>query len=128
MRRVASDPQFYTTTTRLEDRFGDNGLISIVIGHITDDMLNIDNWLMSCRVLKRGVEVLEFERLLAFCRARSLKKVRGCYIPTAKNKLVEGHYAGLGFREEPTNGKGVTWIFDMCEEKRLAHYITTREG
>ena len=65
---VASDPQFYTATTRLEDKFGDNGLISVVIGHISDDTLEIDNWLMSCRVLKRGVEELEFDRLLAFCR------------------------------------------------------------
>ena len=63
----------------------------------------------------------------AFCRARALKRVRGCYIPTAKNRLVEGHYAGLGFREQPADGKSTAWIFDMSEDERVTHHITIRE-
>jgi FkbH-like protein len=126
--RVSSDPHFYTSTTRLQDRFGDNGLISVIIGRIANDTLEIDTWLMSCRVLKRGVEILELERLLTFCRERSLKRVRGNYIPTAKNKLVENHYAGLGFHVGPSNGEGATWILDTDEETRQTHHIAIREG
>ncbi len=125
---VASGPQSYTATTRLEDKFGDNGLISVVIGHISDETLEIDNWLMSCRVLKRGVEQLEFDRLLAFCSNRSLKRICGYYVPTAKNKLVEGHYATLGFQPAPSDGKRAKWIFNMNQDKRPAYHIEIRKG
>jgi FkbH-like protein len=86
-----------TTYVRLVDRFGDNGLISVLIGHREGIVLHIDVWLMSCRVLKRGVERLLTNHL--FERARDLKveSVRGAYIPTAKNKMVENLYPELGF-------------------------------
>jgi predicted enzyme involved in methoxymalonyl-ACP biosynthesis len=81
---------------------------------------------MSCRVLKRGVELLEFERLLAFCRAHSIKRVRGCYLPTPKNKLVEDHYAKLGFRAVSDHGQGTAWAFNVSEAPALEHYIKIR--
>jgi FkbH-like protein len=109
---LASD-DVYTSTVRLDDRFGSNGLISVVIGRVVDDSLEIETWLMSCRVLKRGVEILEMERALAFCRRRGLRAVVGRYLPTAKNKLVSGHYAELGFVEIPGATSGTTWRFDL---------------
>ncbi len=128
VRRVANTPQWYTATTRLIDRFGDNGLISVVIGKINADELSIDTWLMSCRVLKRGVEVMELARLLAFCRTRSLTRIRGFYVPTPKNKLVENHYAELGFRQGSVDGERVSWTLDISDEIHLTHYIDIREG
>jgi FkbH-like protein len=128
VRSIAADTRFYTATTRLEDKFGDNGLISVVIGRVVGDTLEIDNWLMSCRVLKRGVEHLELERMLAFCRVRGVRHVRGRYVPTAKNKLVEAHYETLGFRALLSDGAGTAWIYDVSEQRRKTHYITTQEG
>jgi FkbH-like protein len=112
-------------TIRLDDRFGSNGLISVVIGRVMGDSLDIDTWLMSCRVLKRGVEFLEMERALDFCRRRGLRTVVGRYLPTAKNKLVSGHYAELGFLEVPGAAEGTTWRFDL-ETMQFArsHFIT----
>jgi FkbH-like protein len=97
VRAAMKNPDVYTSTIRLDDRFGSNGLISVVLGTVNGDTLTLDNWLMSCRVLKRGVEVLDMERVLAFCRVRGLRRVIGNYMPTTKNKLVENHYAELGF-------------------------------
>jgi FkbH-like protein len=128
VRRAARDPEVYTSTTRLRDRFGDHGLISVVIGHAVDNTFQIDSWLMSCRVLKRGVELLEFDRLLTFCRTRSLGKICGLYVPTSKNKLVEKHYAMLGFSEVSGDEKGRTWIYNVIHSKCPAYHITVEEG
>jgi FkbH-like protein len=117
-------PDAYTSTVRLDDRFGSNGLISVVIGRSEAGVLTITNWLMSCRVLKRGVEVLEMERLLNYCRERGLGAVIGRYLPTEKNKLVANHYADLGFVEVAADGAASTWRFDVDERHlELKHFI-----
>ncbi|WP_295640455.1 HAD family hydrolase [uncultured Methylibium sp.] len=129
VRAHAVDSQRYTSTTRLTDKFGDNGLISVVLGSVpadAPDLLDIEVWLMSCRVLKRGVEVLDLEQLLAFCRRQGLKRLRGRYLPTAKNQLVEGHYATLGFRQIESGGEGSTWVYDVDEPPGLSHSIQIR--
>jgi FkbH-like protein len=124
VRATIGDARVYTSTMRLDDRFGSNGLISVVMGHIADDTLIVDNWLMSCRVLKRGVEALDMERLLAFCEKNAVRLVVGRYLPTSKNKLVEKHYAELGFTQVASDGPGTSWQFKVAEQKLLrAHHI-----
>jgi FkbH-like protein len=122
---LLANDDVYTSTIRLDDRFGSNGLISVVIGRVVGDTLDIETWLMSCRVLKRGVEFLEMERALAFCRRRELRAVVGRYLPTAKNKLVSGHYAELGFVEVPGAAPGSTWRFDLeTVQFARSHFIS----
>ncbi|HSV15015.1 MAG TPA: HAD-IIIC family phosphatase, partial [Tepidisphaeraceae bacterium] len=95
--KMAGSPDYLTLTVSLADRFGDNGLISVVIGRVEADELVIDTWLMSCRVLKRGVESFVRNVLCRMARQRGLTALRGEYIPTPKNALVIEHYANLGF-------------------------------
>ncbi|MDD1518429.1 haloacid dehalogenase [Bradyrhizobium sp. WBAH10] len=92
-----ADPRRITMQMRLTDTFGDNGMIGVVIADIGTDALEIDTWLMSCRVLGRGVPEATLDLLVA--RARELGKgfVRGVYIPTKKNMMVADHYRNLGF-------------------------------
>ena len=82
---------------RLSDVFGDNGMISVVIAHEDGDALDIDTWLMSCRVLGRGVEAKALDLLVEAARRRGKSLLTGSYIPTAKNMMVRDHYARLGF-------------------------------
>jgi FkbH-like protein len=98
-----------TAYVRLIDRFGDNGLISVLIGHVDGDTLIVDIWLMSCRVLKRGVERLLANHLFERAREMDLRAVRGVYIPTAKNKMVENHFADFGFARTATGEDGTTY-------------------
>lgn len=126
VRAFAADANAYTSSTRLTDKFGDNGLISVVFGRIDPadrEILDLELWLMSCRVLKRGVEILDMEQVLAFCGKRGLRQVRGRYFPTAKNRLVENHYSSLGFRRIDADGEGTAWIYDVDTRLPLSHTI-----
>lgn len=94
---VAQNPSFVTLYGRLTDKFGDNGLVSVVIGHVVDDTVELVVWLMSCRVLNREMELAMFDALVEQCQARGIRKIGGIYIPSKKNGMVAGHYASLGF-------------------------------
>jgi len=94
---IAADPQWLTRTVSLSDRFGDNGLISVLLAKVEGDALVIDTWLMSCRVLKRGVEILLNNNLCRWAIDRGLQRICGEYVATPKNDLVREHYAGLGY-------------------------------
>jgi FkbH-like protein len=94
---VSQDPTFITLYGRLSDRFGDNGLVSVLLGRVVGQSVEVDLWLMSCRVLNREMELAMFDALVEQCQARGIAKVVGVYIPSKKNSMVAGHYASLGF-------------------------------
>lgn len=114
-----------TAYVRLTDRFGDNGLISVICGQVERDALHIDLWLMSCRVLKRGVERLVANHLFDCARDLKLRVVRGAYRPTAKNGMVERHYADLGFARVAADGDGTTrWEMSVEDYRPAAVQIS----
>jgi FkbH-like protein len=106
-------PDWVTLTVTLADRFGDNGLISVLLANVDGDTLDIDTWVMSCRVLKRGVERFLLNALVEKTKAMGLKSIRGTYIPTAKNDIVREHYRELGFHNVETGSDGRT-IWQLC--------------
>jgi FkbH-like protein len=119
-----TDPSSITATVTLGDRFGDNGLISVAFASAKDDALAIDLWLMSCRVLKRGVEHCLLNHLCDLAKARGLRRLRGEYIPTAKNAMVRRHYAELGFTEVASDDTGrTTWELPLDGWTALPHFI-----
>ncbi|MET3363722.1 MULTISPECIES: HAD-IIIC family phosphatase [Bradyrhizobium] len=94
---LLSRPDYRCFTMRLEDRFGDSGLISVVIAKVEDGVFVIDTWLMSCRVLKRQVEDEIMKEIFRIAEVAGCAKVRGIYLPTAKNGIVAGIYEAFGF-------------------------------
>ena len=95
---IMADPNSFGLQIRLLDRFGDNGIIAIVIGRITGDKtVTIDTWLMSCRVLGRGVERTTLNLVAEQARALGAMRLVGEFIPTKKNGMVRDHYEKLGF-------------------------------
>jgi len=94
---VMNDPDYIGFSMRLKDRFGDHGLISLVIGEKTGDTMKIDTWLMSCRVLKRQVEEEVLNELARLARNRNCTRLEGIYLPTAKNEMVRDFYGRMGF-------------------------------
>jgi FkbH-like protein len=116
-------PDWITRQVKLADKFGDNGLISVLLARQEGDALAIDTWLMSCRVLKRGVEQLLLNDVIEAARARGLARVTGQYLPTAKNVLVKDHYAALGFALASDDGGATSWELDVGAWVPLSHHI-----
>ena len=97
---MADDSEIIDLCFTLEDKFGDNGLVAVVIlKPISKDTLFIDTWLMSCRVLKRGLEDFVLNIIVERAKNAGYHKIIGEYIPTTKNKMVEQHYQNLGFQK-----------------------------
>ncbi len=95
---LSSDPDVIPITFTLEDKFGDNGLICVIIMKRLDaESLFVDTWFMSCRVLKRGMEHFTLNTMVAKAREKGFKKIVGEYLPTLKNGMVKEHYDRLGF-------------------------------
>lgn len=95
----AADPDCLTLYGRLSDKFGDNGIVTAVIGQVEDGTLTIALWVMSCRVFQRGLEYAVFDRLCELCRARGIHTIRGIFRPTPKNLPAAGFYATIGFEK-----------------------------
>jgi FkbH-like protein len=111
-----NDPAKYCLQIRLADRFGDNGMICVIIFDKAADEWSCDTWLMSCRVLGRRVEELALATVAAAaCNAGALR-LKGTYIPTKKNALVVEHFAKLGFtRTGALPDGGTTWALDLTQ-------------
>ncbi len=109
-----ADPVRHAIQIRLTDRFGDNGIISVIVADKGREAWEIDTWLMSCRVLGRRVENAVLAHLAAAALADGAKALVGRYIPSPKNKMVADHYAKLGFELVETGAGGeTTWRLDL---------------
>ncbi len=114
MEAIYNSPEYIRLYGKLIDKFGDNGVVSVVIGHKNGNILDIDLWLMSCRVLKRSMEQAMLDTLVEKAQACGITHIRGYYYPTAKNHMVERLYEtfGFAFLSEDTEGNTV-WELEL---------------
>ena len=125
--RLMVDECAITLYVRLKDKFGDSGLVSVVHGSCHDGTLTIDQWLMSCRVLHRGVEQLVCNHLVAEAQERGLVEIRGEYRPTKKNGLVADHYQKLGYHPIDSQDPVTRWRLDTGAFQPLTTHIEVVE-
>lgn len=96
--RIAESKEYIPLYFTLKDSFGDYGLISVIILQITGKYEGfIDTWLMSCRVLKRGVEDFALNTLVSYAKKHGIKRIVGEYLKTPKNMMVEHFFEQMGF-------------------------------
>ena len=120
---ISRDPSFITLYGRLTDRFGDNGLVSVLIGRVSGKSVEVELWLMSCRVLNRELEFAMFDALVEQCQVRGIGRIVGVYVPSKKNNMVAAHYAALGFtRQGESSGDRELWHYDTPQ----AYAVRTR--
>ena len=124
VRAMAADADALCLCGKLVDKFGDNGVVSVVIGRKNGTALDIDLWLMSCRVLKRDMEFAMLDRLVERCREVGVETINGYYYPTAKNKMVSDLFGRFGFTmtEEHEDGSTV-WQLRVADYKPQNHVI-----
>ena len=106
IQEIAENPQFITLYGVLRDRFGDNGLVTVLIGRQEGQTCCMELWLMSCRVLQRNLEYFMMDQLVAECQKRTIQRIEGFYKKTAKNQMVAELYGKMGFTkiEEDESG------------------------
>lgn len=100
---------------RLQDKFGDNGLISVIIAEHKNhnQELYIPLWIMSCRVLKRQMEYAMLDKLVDYAKSKNIQCIIGEFIASAKNQMVETHYPELGFSYLTKQGNSHFWQLDI---------------
>jgi len=95
--KISGSDKYVTFSFTLKDIFGDHGLVSSIILKKEKENLFIDTWIMSCRVLKRGLEEFAMNTIIDYAKSAGYSNLVGEYIPTKKNMLVKDHYQKLGF-------------------------------
>ena len=123
---LASDPKSVTRAVRLRDRFGDHGLISVLFGQIESGTLTVDGWLMSCRVLNRGVEQQLLNEVVAAMARTGVRYVVGRFIPTDRNAMVKDLYRNLGFSQLSDCDGVTTWRLEVDNFEPLQTFVTVR--
>ncbi len=112
IKQLAQAPEVIDMAFSLKDRFGDHGLIAVVVMRPLDaESLLVDTWLMSCRVLKRGMECFTLNQMVEAARSRGYKRIVGEYLPTPKNGMVANHYPELGF--QPLEADTAHWVLTL---------------
>jgi FkbH-like protein len=137
MQSIANDPEYLGLYCRLSDRFGDNGLISVVLGRRQQNVLHMDLWLMSCRVLKRDVELAMLDAIAEYAIGNGIERIYGYYLPTKKNGMVADFYSKLGFQacappedypSQSTLTEGATvWAFELSGYTKQNQHIKVME-
>ena len=118
--RISYSNEYATFSFTLEDKFGDHGLVCVIIIHKENDQtLFIDTWIMSCRVLKRGMENFVLNTIVSYAQENGFTTVQGEYIASAKNEIVKDHYENLGFKEKKN-----LWILNVDDYNQISTYIS----
>ena len=131
--RIMEEPDAVTLQFRLLDRVGDNGLVSTMILRPTpddDEALEIENWVMSCRVFGRELEYEAMNIAVEAAKERGARTLVADYIPTPKNDVISKLYPSLGFTEvdSPTPANGATrWALDLADYVTRKTHIVVQE-
>ncbi len=129
MEQRAHGEEFVTLSGRLEDRFGDNGIVSEIIAERKGDALDVELWIMSCRVFKRELEYAMFDALVRKAQALGVKRITAHYYKTAKNVIVAEFPASLGFEKTAQNGEDSDWSYTVPEQyENKNHSIEVHYG
>ncbi|MDA8695592.1 HAD-IIIC family phosphatase [Flavobacteriales bacterium] len=121
VRELIQDSAYLTFSFRLEDKFGEHGIVSLVVAKITPFELQIESWVMSCRVLKRTLEHFVMNTLVQAARWHGCNRITGTYRPTPKNGLVKDLFPQLGF-----NASQDGFMLDLSPDTSFPSHITKR--
>lgn len=108
IRSMQDNPNYICLCGRLVDKFADNGIVTVVAGEQIGTELHIRLWLMSCWVLKRGMENAMMNVLVDEAKKRGIEKIIGYYYPTAKNGMVKDFYGRMQFEKHTEEQSGAS--------------------
>lgn len=109
VQQLLAQPDTYAYCYRLQDKFGDSGIIGVLIATRLDATMHVDTFLMSCRVLNRKVEDAIFDHFMNWCRSKSITNIAAEYVKSAKNILVQDLYSKFGLTVMQANDTKTTF-------------------
>ena len=124
VKSISESLDYWTRCFYLKDKFGDNGLIGIMIVKKLEESWHIDTFLMSCRVLGRTMEKYMMAELMSDARSENIKLLTGEFIPTKKNALVKNTFKELGFKHFKENifsialGEGNVYVNEFIKDNQ----------
>jgi FkbH-like protein len=122
------NPECYPLYVELRDRLGNHGLISLVVAVHEEQELFLSDWLMSCRVLTRGVEQFLMNHCAEYAASRGYKWLAGEYRATAKNAMVKDFYAQFGFQPVSRSSDGSTkWRLEVAAYQPRTVFMRSTE-
>ena len=113
---ISKRSNFLTIVGNLKDKFGDNGLVTVFIGEIKKQTIDIKVWLMSCRVFNRNLEFALFDYLIKLCKSKCISTINGYYIKSEKNIIVKDFYKTLGFKKIKGRKNEDKWKFEIIKK------------
>ncbi len=123
LQEIALSKTTFALAFSLQDKFGNYDIVSLVILKADSKQeLFIDTWIMSCRVLKRGLEDFVLNCVVNIAKREQYERLIGEYIPTQKNALVVDHYSKMLFQQ-----KGSRWFLDVSAYEQRVCYIENKE-
>ena len=116
---MSNNEQFFIVSVNVKDKFGDNGISGTFIVEKKSNEWIIDTFLLSCRVIGRGVEIGIMSYLLQEAKNQGISSVRGEFIPTEKNQP-----ASTLFQECDFIKNGNEWIFNLKNKIKIPKYLS----
>ena len=108
------NPDNLVKTVRVRDRFGDSGIVGVMMARASGSDVEIDTLLLSCRVIGRTVETAMLAHVSEYATQRGALRLRGRIVPTAKNAPARDLYERHGFRSDPNDGTGTApWSLEL---------------
>jgi|TARA_B110000014_G_C20118386_1_gene591551 FkbH-like protein len=120
---LANNKDRIVECAKVSDKFGDNGITGVYIVEKNDNEWIIDSFLLSCRIIGRGVENVMINQLIERAKKEDVKRIKGKFISTHKNKPAENFYKEFGFIEE-----GDFWVFNTDNTMKKIEHIKVIEN
>ena len=121
--RLVAQGDVLTLGARLSDRYCDHGLVAALVARVRGDSVHVEDWLMSCRVLRRGLSARLLTALADWALARGARELVGEFEASGRNELVREHYARLGFERVAETSEGTTHRLALDDWQARPHHI-----
>ena len=126
IKNITSNNKYIKIYGKLKDKYGDNGLVAVIIGSIRQNQCHIDLLLMSCRVLKRDMEFAMFDEVVRHCKEKKITEIIGYYFKSNKNNMVSDLYTKFGFTLSQNNDGNTVWRLDISSYKNKNKIIKVK--
>lgn len=121
IKKFSQDKKMFVGCAEVEDKFGDNGITNVFIIKMNEEEWILDTFLLSCRVMGKGIEKGVLGKILQMAKKEGIKKIRANFIPTQKNKPSENFLQDNGFEQE-----GNDWVFNLQRSIKIPDHLEVK--